>query len=79
MKLVSIQDLKPQLSSAVAEAESGATILITRHGKPVAQLGPTVTPHVRRGASVGEPWPPAIASGLGDQAMAVLIDDRDGR
>ena len=39
MKQISIQDLKARLSSAVAEAESGETILITRHNQPVAKLG----------------------------------------
>jgi prevent-host-death family protein len=79
MKLVSIQDLKPQLSSIVAEAESGAIVLITRHGKPVAQLGPPATPHTRYGRLVGERWPPAVTSGLGARALAALRDDRDGR
>ena len=38
--MVSIQDLKARLSAIVAEAESGDTIIITRHNAPVAQLGP---------------------------------------
>jgi antitoxin (DNA-binding transcriptional repressor) of toxin-antitoxin stability system len=38
MKLVSIQDLKARLSAIVAEAESGDTIIITRHNVPVAQM-----------------------------------------
>ncbi|MCA1733796.1 MAG: type II toxin-antitoxin system prevent-host-death family antitoxin, partial [Acidobacteria bacterium] len=40
MKEMSIQDLKARLSAAVAEAESGSRILITRHSETVAQLGP---------------------------------------
>ena len=38
--MVSIQDLKASLSAMVAEAESGDTIIITRHNAPVAQLSP---------------------------------------
>ena len=41
MKRISIQDLKARLSAAVAEAESGSTIVITRHNEPVAHLGPS--------------------------------------
>jgi len=60
-----MQDLKPQLSAVVAEAEAGQTVVITRHGKAVAQLGPADSPavdppYVHRGKLVGQPWPPAI-------------------
>jgi prevent-host-death family protein len=80
MKKVSIQDLKPQLSSVVAEAESGATIVITRHGKPVAQIGPTDPPYVHRGRLVGTyVWPPAVTTGLGARALEVLLEDRADR
>jgi len=50
---MSIQDLKARLSGAVAAAESGATILITRHSEPVARLGPAQPPGVHRGGRVG--------------------------
>lgn len=53
MKKVSIQALKAQLSSVVAEAEAGSTILITRHNDPVARLGPARSTLVHRGARVG--------------------------
>ena len=53
MKMVSIQGLKAQLSAMVAEAESGDTIIITRHHRPVAQLSPARTESVHRGRSVG--------------------------
>jgi prevent-host-death family protein len=79
VKRISIQDLKPQLSAAIAEAEAGGTIVITRHGTPVAQLGPAVSPHVRRGRAVGEPWPAAVAATVGRRALAVLTEDREGR
>ena len=79
VKKVSLQDLKPQLSSIVAEAESGATIVITRHGRPVAQLGPAHPPNVHRGNRVGRPWPPALATGLGPMILAALEEDRGDR
>ena len=53
MKRISIQDLKATLSAAVAEAEAGATIVITRHHEPVAKLVPASLPSVHRGKDVG--------------------------
>ena len=53
MKLISIQDLKARLSAMVAAAESGDTIIITRHSARVAQLSPTRTESVHRGKNVG--------------------------
>lgn len=37
-KTVSISRAKANFSAAVREAESGETVVITRHGKPVAAL-----------------------------------------
>lgn len=79
MKAVSVQDLKAKLSSVVAAAESGRTVIITRHGKAVARLGPADPPHVHRGRLVGEPWPGAVTNGLGAQALAALLEDRGDR
>lgn len=80
MKRISIQDLKAGLSGAIAEAESGSTILITRHNAPVAQLSPARPVHVRHGARVGtSSIVPAVTQGTGGRYLAVLLDDRDGR
>jgi antitoxin (DNA-binding transcriptional repressor) of toxin-antitoxin stability system len=37
---VSIKDVKSQLSELVHRAEGGETIIVTRHGKAVAEIGP---------------------------------------
>lgn len=81
MKKVSIQDLKPQLSAVLAEVESGSTVEITRHGKPVARLTPVDPPYVHRGHLVGTyEWPPAIPTGLSaQQILDVLREDREDR
>lgn len=79
MKQVSVQDLKAGLSAAVAAAESGDTIVITRHGKAVALLGPADPPYVHRGRSAGTPWPPALTTGLGARALEALLEDRGDR
>ena len=77
MKQISIQDLKARLSAAVAEAESGNTIVITRHNEAVAQLGPTGPPYVHRGAGVGAGrLKPALRHATGGRYLAVLLEDR---
>ncbi len=40
MKIVTAFEAKTHLSALLGEASRGETILITRHGEPVAQLGP---------------------------------------
>lgn len=77
MKQVSIQDPKAGLSAAVAEAESGRTIVITRHNKPVAHLGPTRAEGVHRGARVGEGRVhAAVKHGTRGRYLSVLKNDR---
>lgn len=80
MNRISIQDLKAQLSGAVSEAESGSTIVITRHGEPVAQLSPAHPPHVHHGNRVGAGRiNPAVTRGTRGRYLAVLLDDRGSR
>jgi prevent-host-death family protein len=80
MKEVSIQDLKAKLSAAVAEAEAGRTIVITRHNRPVARLGPAGADRVHRGARVGESLDGPVARRVTQgRYLAVLRDDRSGR
>lgn len=80
MKQVSIQDLKAGLSAAVAEAQAGRTIVITRHNTPVAQLGPAATAHVHHGARVGTARiRPALKRGTHGRYLTVLLDDRGAR
>lgn len=80
MKQVSIQDLKAQLSAAVAEAQSGRTIVITRHNEPVAQLGPARPSHVHRGRRAGSGrLRPAIRRGTKGRYLKVLAEDRGDR
>jgi prevent-host-death family protein len=80
MKRISIQDLKAQLSGVVAEAESGSTILITRHNEPVAQLSPARSHHVHRGRRVGGGRiVPATTRGTKGRYLTVLMEDRGNR
>jgi prevent-host-death family protein len=80
MKRISIQDLKAQLSGAVSEAESGSTIVITRHSEPVAQLGPARPHHVSYGKHVGAGrLAPAVTRGTKGRYLDVLKEDRANR
>jgi prevent-host-death family protein len=80
VKRISIQDLKAQLSGAVAQAEAGRTITITRHGQPVAQLNPSRPAHLHRGLRVGTGrLEPALTRATRGRYLAVLMEDRGGR
>ncbi len=80
MKRISIQDLKAQLSAAVAEAQSGSTIIVTRHNEPVAQLGPARPHDVHRGRRAGSGrLKPAVKRGTKGRYLEVLTEDRGDR
>lgn len=81
MKEVSIQTLKATLSSVIADAEAGATIQVTRHGDPVAVIGPPRVAHVHRGQRVGGGRLQPAISGRGTKGryLEVLLDDRRER
>ena len=80
MKLVSIQDLKAKLSAMIAEAESGNTIIITRHNAPVAQLRPARAASLHRGKNVGSGRiRAAVKRGTKGRYLEVLLEDRGNR
>jgi len=81
MKEISIQDLKAKLSSVLAEAESGGTILITRHNQPVAKLVPPDShPHLHLPKGNARPaLKPAIKGGTNGRYLEVLWEDRGDR
>jgi prevent-host-death family protein len=80
MKQISIQDLKVQLSAAIAEAEAGNTIVITRHREPVAKLIPAHPQFEHRGKEVGKRGiAPALKRGTKIPYLEVLLEDRGDR
>lgn len=80
MNKISIQDLKATLSAAVAEAEAGRTIVITRHNHAVAQLGPAGPPGVHAGnAANTRALKPALTRATRGRYLAVLLEDRGDR
>jgi antitoxin (DNA-binding transcriptional repressor) of toxin-antitoxin stability system len=76
---MSIQDLKARLSSAIAEAEAGHTIVITRHHAAVAKLSPA-DQHLHRGKRFGQGGlTPAIKTNAKIPYLQALADDRSDR
>jgi antitoxin (DNA-binding transcriptional repressor) of toxin-antitoxin stability system len=80
MKQISIQGLKSQLSAAIADAESGSTILITRHNRNVAQLSPVDIQCLHVGKQFGRgKLKAALKTGTRGRYLEVLLEDRRGR
>lgn len=80
MKQISIQALKAQLSAVVAEAQSGRTIVVTRHNEPVAHLGPAHPAHVHPGRRPGAGrLKPAVKRGTKGRYLQILSEDRGER
>ncbi len=80
MKQVSIQGLKANLSAVVAEAEAGATIIVTRHNTPVARLSPARAEFVHRGRNAGTArLSPAVRRNTKGRFLDVLLEDRGDR
>ena len=74
-----MQALKGQLSALVGSAQGGETIVITRHGKPVAKLTPAVSGHVHVGRKVGKARLTRLFDNATDgEFLRVLLEDRYG-
>ena len=79
MKEVSIKDLKRHLSAILAEAASGADVLILRHNRPWARVTAARTAHVRVGARFGRgALRPLFRNATKGRSLEVLLDDRRG-
>jgi antitoxin (DNA-binding transcriptional repressor) of toxin-antitoxin stability system len=80
MKRISIQALKSGLSAAVAEAEAGQTLVVTRHSRAVARLAP-LTPRRLHGGRRDDAAPlpaltPLLRRATRGRYLHVLLDDR---
>jgi len=77
---VTIQDLKQTLAEIIGRIEHGESIVITRHGRPVARLVPHADPNVHTGADFGsrEPLEPLGDRATGGKYLEILRDDRRG-
>jgi prevent-host-death family protein len=78
MKQVSIQTLKRSLSALIDEAQGGARIVVTRHERPVAVLGPAEAPHVHVGDRFGSAGlVPLLKAPTRGGYLQVLREDRE--
>jgi prevent-host-death family protein len=55
---VSVQEAQLQLSRLLELVEEGETVIIARHGRPVAELVPARTTGLQLGIACGEPLVP---------------------
>jgi prevent-host-death family protein len=77
VKTISIQDLKQQLSGVISAAEAGERFVITRHRKPVAELGSTDFALLHIGVQFGTGrLSTVLAAPTGGRYLEVLRDDR---
>jgi prevent-host-death family protein len=78
MKEISIQELKRRLSSIVSEVAEGAEYTVTRHKRPVAQIGPAARGHLHRGSRFGKGrLKPFLRAGTKGEYLRILSDDRE--
>lgn len=79
MKEVSIKELKRRLSAILAEAASGADVLILKHNRPWARLTGAGTGHLRTGARFGRgSLRPLFRNATKGRSLEILLDDRRG-
>jgi prevent-host-death family protein len=79
MNRISIQSLKARLSAVIAQAESGQTILITRHNQAVAQLTPATVVNIHGGSDTATaPLRPLLRRATKGRYLEVLLEDRSG-
>jgi len=80
MKRISIQQLRSGLSAAVAEAEAGQTLLITRHKRAVAKLAPVTARPLyacrRAEAAPLPPLKPLLRRATSGRYLHLLLDER---
>ena len=78
MKTVPIHELKQQLSQVIAAAESGETMLVTRHKRVVARIVPPEA-HLHVGSRFGGgSIHPLLKGATRGRYLDVITDDRRG-
>ena len=77
MKTVSIDELKRNLSGFIERASAGERVVITKHRRPVASLGPAEIERVRVGRRVGRTsLRPLFECATSGEYLDVLLEDR---
>jgi prevent-host-death family protein len=78
MHSVPIYDLKRNLARWVRAGGAGEHIVITRHSRPIAMLGPLAAEHVHVGAFTKKrSLLPALRAASRGRYLAALAEDRE--
>ena len=79
MSTVGIDELRRRLSELIREVEGGATVLVTRHNRPVVQLTAANPLRGHKGSRFGVgQLGPAVEKGSQGAYLRVLEEDRRG-
>lgn len=70
MKTVGAYEAKTKLSALLQEVAAGEHVVITKHGRPVAQLTPL--PPGMDAETAGEAWPQDVAAPRSERAQAAV-------
>ena len=76
MREIQASDAKTHLPRLLDDVEAGETIVITRHGKPIARLVPDEE-HRKAGASAAAEAIRALRKGLRKMTIEEILDLRD--
>jgi prevent-host-death family protein len=95
MKAVGARELKIRLGTYLRQVQEGETIVVTEHGRPVAELRPIETAGgeeearldelaalglLSRGAGALADWTPIATVGMAGPGLAqAILDDREDR
>lgn len=73
MKTIAFSEFRRNASKLLDRVEKGETLLVERHGRPVAEIAPA--PASRRSPSWKQPYPGLITSGKSLSRM--VIEERE--
>lgn len=78
VSIVSLKELKENLSAIVDRVSNGNVVEILKYNKPSIKLVPMGNSAIRMGRFVGsKPIFPAIKSGTSGRSLKALFEDRD--
>lgn len=74
MKTVSFTDFRKNASGLLSEVEEGATLLVIRHGKPIAEISPVAS---QRGDVPSWKRPALRLTTKGASLSAAILQERE--
>ena len=77
MNTIPLSEFRANASAMIDRVERGETVLILRHGKPVAELRPVRPDVAVEIPSYKRPFEPLLQLPLGCSAVKALLDERD--